>query len=186
MPRMHDGYPCTGGDMYGRWGCILWDRLCRACMMNIHVQVEICTPIHTSQERLCTVLSYYDHRHYILPRNVYVQFSLITIIANTSFPVTFMYRSLLFDYGQYILLRDVYTLYSSSLLLWLYLIHPSQERLCTVLSYYDYSQYILSRNVYVCTVLSYYDYDYSQYILPRNVYVHFCGERRLVIKFKIV
>ncbi len=81
-------------------------------MIDIHVQVEICmadgdtfseieicTPIHTSQERLCTVLSYYDHRHYILPRNVYVQFSLITIIANTSFPVTFMYRSLLFDYG---------------------------------------------------------------------------------------
>ena len=96
--------------------------------MNIHVQVEICTPIHTSQERLCTVLSYYDHRHYILPKNVYVQFSLITIIANTSFPVTFMYRSLLFDYGQYILLRDVYTV---------------------VHSYYDYSQYILPRNVYV-------------------------------------
>jgi len=81
--------------------------------MDIHVQVEICTPIHTSQERLCTVLSYYDHRHYILPRNVYVQFSLITIIANTSFPVTFMYRSLLFDYGQYILLRDVYTVVHS-------------------------------------------------------------------------
>jgi hypothetical protein len=42
MPRMHDGYPCTGRDMYGRWGYILWDRLCRACMMDIHVQVEIC------------------------------------------------------------------------------------------------------------------------------------------------
>jgi hypothetical protein len=25
---MHDGYPCTGGDMNGRWGYILWDRLC--------------------------------------------------------------------------------------------------------------------------------------------------------------
>ena len=50
-----------------------------------------------------------------------IQFSLITIIANTSFPVTFMYISLL---------------------LRLQPIHPSQERLCTVLSYYDYSQYI--------------------------------------------
>jgi hypothetical protein len=165
MPRMHDGYPCTGRDMYGRWGYILWDRLCRACMMNIHVQVEICTPIHTSQERLCTVLSYYNYSQYILPSNVYVQISLIWL------------RTIHTPQGR---------LYSSSLLLWLYLIHPSQERLCTVLSYYDYSQYILSRNVYVCTVLSYYDYDYSQYILPRNVYVHFCGERRLVIKFKIV
>ncbi len=26
-PSMHDGYPCTGGDMYNRWGYILWDRL---------------------------------------------------------------------------------------------------------------------------------------------------------------
>ena len=25
---MHDGYPCTGGDMYGRGGYILWDSLC--------------------------------------------------------------------------------------------------------------------------------------------------------------
>ncbi len=25
---MDNGYPCTGGDMYGRWGYILWDRLC--------------------------------------------------------------------------------------------------------------------------------------------------------------
>jgi hypothetical protein len=121
--------------------------------------------LHTLQERLCTVLSYYNYSQYILPSNVYVQISLIW-------------------------LRTIHTpqglLYSSSLLLWLYLIHPSQERLCTVLSYYDYIQYILSRNVYVCSVLSYYDYDYSQYILPRNVYVHFCGERRLVIKFNIV
>ena len=66
---MDNGYPCTGGDMYGRWGYILWDRLCpsmhggypcagrdictadgdtfsgigypRACMVDIHVQVEI-------------------------------------------------------------------------------------------------------------------------------------------------
>ena len=27
-PSMHGGYPCTGGDMHGRWGYILWDRLC--------------------------------------------------------------------------------------------------------------------------------------------------------------
>jgi hypothetical protein len=114
-PSMHDGYPCTGGDMYGRWGYILWDRLC------------------PSMHAFCTVHSYYDYSQYILPRNVYVQFSLITIIANTSFPVTFMYSSLLhivttdniyspgtfmysslsFDYRQYIRLREVY----SSLLL---------------------------------------------------------------------
>jgi hypothetical protein len=114
-PSMHDGYPCTGRDMYGRWGYILWDRLC------------------PSMHAFCTVHSYYDYSQYILPRNVYVQFSLITIIANTSFPVTFMYSSLLhivttdniyspgtfmysslsFDYRQYIRLREVY----SSLLL---------------------------------------------------------------------
>jgi hypothetical protein len=82
--------------------------------------------IHTPQECLCTVLSYYDYRQYILPGKVYVQFSLITIKANTSFPVTFMY---------------------SSLLLWLQTIHPSQKRLCTVLSYFDYRQYILPSNV---------------------------------------
>ena len=32
---------------------------------------------------------------YILPSNVYVQFSLITIIANTSFPGTFMYITII-------------------------------------------------------------------------------------------
>ncbi len=100
-------------------------------------------PIHPSQERLCTDLSYYDYSQYILPsnvyvhyvygqyilpRNVYVQISLITIIANTSFPETFMYRSLLFRLQP---------------------IQPSQKRLCTDLSYYNYSQYILPRNVYV-------------------------------------
>ena len=56
-------------------------------------------PIHTPQERLCTVLSYYmlhdKQDHVILPRNVYVQFSLITIIANTSCPGTFMYITII-------------------------------------------------------------------------------------------
>jgi hypothetical protein len=56
----------------------------------------------------------------------------------------------------------------SSLILFLQPIYTSQERLCTVLFYYDYSQYILPRNVYVQFSL-----DYSQYILPRNVYVQF-------------
>ena len=70
--------------------------------------------IHPSQERLCTDLSYYDYSQYILPRNVCVQFSLITFIANpsqerlctlqfslitikanSSFPGTFMSSSLL-------------------------------------------------------------------------------------------
>jgi hypothetical protein len=70
MPRMHDGYPCTCRDMYGRRGYILWDRLglsmhgeypctggdtvctadgdtfsgigyARACMMDIHVHVQV-------------------------------------------------------------------------------------------------------------------------------------------------
>ena len=58
--------------------------------------------------------------HIVLPRNVYLQFSLIMTTDNTYFPGTFMY----------------------STLIWLQPIHPSQERLCTVLSYYDYSQYI--------------------------------------------
>ena len=134
-PSMHDGYPCTGRDMYGRWGYILWDRWCP----SMHI--------------FCTVLSYYDYSQYIHPRNVYVQISLITIIANTSFPGTYMYSSLLFCLQP---------------------IHTPQERLCTVLSYYNYSQYILPSNVYVqisliwlrtihtpqerlYTVLSYYD-----------------------------
>ena len=95
-------------------------------------------PIHPSQERLCTDLSYYDYSQYILLRNVYVQFSLITIIANpsqerlctlqfslitikanSSFPGTFM--------STYLLLR-------------LQPIQPSQERLWTaVLSTYNVS-----------------------------------------------
>jgi hypothetical protein len=142
-PSMHGGYPCTAG---GEWGYILWDRL----GPSMHV--------------FCTVLYYYDYSQYILPSNVYVQFSLITIIANTSCPGTFMYITIIANTSFPV------TFMCSSLLL-----HaawqagpcdPSQERLCTVLSYYDYSQYILPRNVYV-------HYDYSLYILLRNVYVHY-------------
>jgi hypothetical protein len=72
-----------------------------------------------------------------------------------------------------------------------------QERLCTVLSYYDYRQYILSRKVYVqftlimtrdiipqerlCTVLSY--YDCNQYKIPRNVYVQFLANTSFPVTF---
>ena len=61
----------------GEWGYILWDRLCP----SMHV--------------FCTVLSYYDYSQYILSRDVYVKFSLIIIIANSYSPGTFMYSSLL-------------------------------------------------------------------------------------------
>jgi len=40
---MHGGYPCTGGDMYGRWDTFSGIGYARACMVDIHVQVEICT-----------------------------------------------------------------------------------------------------------------------------------------------
>jgi hypothetical protein len=40
------------------------------------VGVDGLQTIHTPQECLCTVLSYNDYSQYILPRNVYVQFSL--------------------------------------------------------------------------------------------------------------
>ncbi len=102
---------------------------------------------HTSQERLCTVLSYYNYSQQILPRNVYVHFSLITIIANTSFPVTFMYISLLLRLQPIHPSRNVYVQFS----------------LITIIAY---TIYILPRNVYV-------HYDYSQCILPSNVYVQF-------------
>jgi hypothetical protein len=123
-----------------------------------------------------TVLSYYEYSQYILPRKVYVQFSLITIIANTFFPETFMYSSLYnYDYSQNLVC-----------IRWSFLeagngegiqkspyqcrTHPFQERLCTVLSYYKYNTIHTSQErLRTCTVLSY--YDYSQYILPSNVYV---------------
>jgi hypothetical protein len=53
--------------------------------------------------------------HVILPRNIYVQFSLITIIANTSCPGTFMYITII-----------AYTSYSGT---FMYTVQ------CTVLSY---------------------------------------------------
>ena len=74
---MVDIHEVESGDMYGRWGYILWDRLCP----SMHV--------------FCTVLSYYDYSQYILPSNVYVQFSLIMTTDNTYSPGTFMYSSLL-------------------------------------------------------------------------------------------
>ena len=59
------------------------------------VGVDGLQTIHTPQECLCTVISYYDCSQNILPRNVYVQFSLIMTTDNTYSPGMFMYSSLL-------------------------------------------------------------------------------------------
>jgi phosphoribosylpyrophosphate synthetase len=56
-----------------------------------------------------------------LPRNVYVQFSIITIIVNI-------------HASQERFCTDFLITIKAN-------IHASQERLCTVLSYYHYSQY---------------------------------------------
>ena len=87
-------------------------------------------PIHPSQERLCTDLSYYDYSQYILPRNVYVQFSLITFIANPS-----QERLCTLQFSLITIKANASfpgTFMSSSLLLRLQPIQPSQERLRTV------------------------------------------------------
>ena len=93
--------------------------MCSSLLLHAAWQAGHCD---ISQERLCTVLSIitiiaktssaffdlfskqetareYKKAHtkaeHILSRNVYVQFSLITIIANTSCPGTFMYITII-------------------------------------------------------------------------------------------
>ncbi len=123
-------------------------------------------PIYTPQERLCTVLSYYFYSQYILPRNVYVQFSFITIIANTSFPGTFMYSSLLiiantsfpgtFMYSSLLLrLQLIQPSQEHLCTLRLQPIHPSQERLCTVLSYKPHAYYYQHHTPFLCQTFIY-------------------------------
>ncbi len=60
-------------------------RYARACMMDIHVQVEICTADGDT----------FSEIRYARECMYFVQFTLIMTTANTYFPGTFMYSSLL-------------------------------------------------------------------------------------------